>query len=196
MNEFNRPEQDEQIEAPEELIEALAELDNEHIFVPPSVDGAIMAAARKHLNAGQGGALLAGPQSGTPPRSNIIAWSGWGVAIAASVVLMISLTGPNPQTRQADQAPEPQETAELAAAEAAGASAPTETEAMTAAPAAKAAFAREDVNRDNTVDILDAFALARQIEGAQVVPAAYDFNNDGIIDRAEVDWVARVSVKL
>ena len=62
--------------------------------------------------------------------------------------------------------------------------------------AAKAAFAREDVNRDNTVDILDAFALARQIEGAQVVPAAYDFNNDGAIDRADVDWVARVSVKL
>jgi hypothetical protein len=231
MTESNRPEHDEQIDAPRELIDALADLDNERIFVPPSVDEAIMSEARRHLKPGQASpergcvedqpqqprrrpepdpssnarepeAAAAGPQSGTQPRSsgsNIIAWSGWGVAIAASVVLLVSLTGRDPRTRQADRTPALMETADMAAQEEAGASAPAEAEAMTDAPAAEAArmtFAREDVNRDNTVDILDAFALARQIEGAQVVPASYDFNNDGAIDRADVDWVARVSVKL
>jgi len=227
MNESNRPEHDEQIDAPRELIDALADLHKERIFVPPSVDESIMAEARKHLNARQGvsesgcvgdqpqqrgqrptpetisgagewEAPATAPKSGTQPRSNIIAWSGWGVAIAASVVLMLSLTVRNPQ--RSEQEPTLSETADMVATEEMaeeGSAAPAAAEGMIATtPAAKAVFAREDVNRDNTVDILDAFALARQIEGAQVVPAAYDFNNDGAIDRADVDWVARVSVKL
>ncbi len=230
MNESNRPEHDEQIDAPRELIDALADLHNERIFVPPSVDESIMAEARKHLQpleAGQASpergcagdqpqhrtrqskpdsfssarereAAAADSQSGTQPRSNIITWSGWGVAIAACVVLMLSLTARNPQ--RSEQDPTLSETADMAAAEEMaeeGSAAPAAAEGMIATtPAAKTAFAREDVNRDNTVDILDAFALARQIEGAQVVPASYDFNNDGAIDRADVDWVARVSVKL
>jgi len=201
MNESNRPEHDEQIDAPRELIDALADLHKERIFVPPSVDESIMAEARKRLNARQGvserGCVGDQPQQ-RRQRPNIIAWSGWGVAIAACVVLMLSLTVRNPQ--RSEQEPTLSETADMVATEEMaeeGSAAPAAAEGMIATtPAAKAAFAREDVNRDNTVDILDAFALARQIEGAQVVPAAYDFNNDGAIDRADVDWVARVSVKL
>ncbi len=184
MNKSHRPDEDETIEAPQELIDALADLHNERIFVPPSIDEEIMAEARRRLK----------PVEAEARPSNILAWSGWGVAIAACAVLVFSLTLREPGR------PESAEMADATPAEPA-----SEAEMVDAAPAvakadapadAPAAFAREDVNGDRSVDILDAFALARRLEQPESVPAAWDFNNDGTIDRGDVDWIARVSVKL
>jgi hypothetical protein len=54
-----------------------------------------------------------------------------------------------------------------------------------------------DLDGDGTVDILDALVLARRIESDQTldVPTA-DLNNDGIVDRRDVDAIAARSVQL
>lgn len=57
------------------------------------------------------------------------------------------------------------------------------------------ASAPEDVNGDGQVDILDAFQLAREVEGGQP-PAVRDFDQDGVVDQADVEFVARRIVKL
>lgn len=55
---------------------------------------------------------------------------------------------------------------------------------------------KADIDRNGTVDILDAFTLARHIESKQPVEPAWDFNGDGLIDRRDVDTVAQVAVRL
>jgi len=63
-----------------------------------------------------------------------------------------------------------------------------------AAPAAS--FVREDINHDGRVDILDAFALARQIESGGTLEARWDINDDGQINRADVGAIAARAVSL
>jgi hypothetical protein len=54
----------------------------------------------------------------------------------------------------------------------------------------------EDIDGSGRVDILDAFALARSIaHGARPDPRL-DFTHDGRIDRADVDHVAQMAVRL
>lgn len=64
------------------------------------------------------------------------------------------------------------------------------------APSVKLASRSEDVNRDGNVDILDAFALARQIEAAKPIGVQSDMNADGIVDRKDVDILAQAAVSL
>jgi hypothetical protein len=52
-----------------------------------------------------------------------------------------------------------------------------------------------DLDRSGRVNILDAFALARQLDSG-LPPAAGDFNGDGRIDRADVDAIAMLAVLL
>jgi hypothetical protein len=57
-------------------------------------------------------------------------------------------------------------------------------------------FASEDVNHDRLVNILDAFQLARELRAGTPLPTSFDFNSDGIVNRADVDAVAAESVRL
>jgi len=57
-------------------------------------------------------------------------------------------------------------------------------------------FAREDVNRDRLVNILDAFQLARELRSGAPLPSRFDFNGDGIVNRADADAVAAEAVRL
>ena len=52
-----------------------------------------------------------------------------------------------------------------------------------------------DLDRSGRVTILDAFALARQLDAGGVMVAG-DFNGDGLIDRADVDAIAMAAVRL
>ncbi len=52
-----------------------------------------------------------------------------------------------------------------------------------------------DLDSSGRVDILDAFALARQLD-SDIAPTAGDFNGDGRIDRADVDAIAMTAVRL
>ncbi len=52
-----------------------------------------------------------------------------------------------------------------------------------------------DLDHSGRVTILDAFALARQLDVGGVMVAG-DFNRDGLIDRADVDAIAMAAVRL
>ncbi len=64
------------------------------------------------------------------------------------------------------------------------------------APAPGSNFAREDVNHDGQVDILDAFALARQLTPGAKANLQPDLNGDGVIDERDVALVAARAVSL
>jgi dockerin type I repeat protein len=64
-----------------------------------------------------------------------------------------------------------------------------------------------DVNGDGVVDILDAFAVARAVEGgaseeerrvraAGRAPMGWDFNGDGVVDRRDAESIAVSVVRL
>jgi hypothetical protein len=57
-------------------------------------------------------------------------------------------------------------------------------------------FAREDVNHDGRIDILDAYALARQIESGKRPDTAFDVNGDGVVDRRDAEAIAKRAVRL
>jgi hypothetical protein len=57
-------------------------------------------------------------------------------------------------------------------------------------------YSREDLNHDGRVDILDAFALARQVRDGKVTPGNPDLNGDGVVDRRDAEIIATHAVKL
>ena len=62
--------------------------------------------------------------------------------------------------------------------------------------AASASAGPGDINGDGYVDVLDAYLLQRRIEAAGDLDAQWDFTRDGRIDRADVNAIATVAVKL
>jgi Dockerin type I domain len=63
-------------------------------------------------------------------------------------------------------------------------------------PARDSAFARGDLNHDGRVDILDAFALARQLKLSGTRNLQLDVNGDGVVDGRDVAALAARAVKL
>jgi len=59
-----------------------------------------------------------------------------------------------------------------------------------------AAERRADIDGNGRVDILDAFRLARSVESRGPTAADWDINNDGRIDRDDIDAVAFAAVRL
>ena len=54
-----------------------------------------------------------------------------------------------------------------------------------------------DVDRNGTVNILDAFALAKKVQRPRAAVAAWeDVNRDGVLDQRDVDQVAQQAVRL
>lgn len=74
MAEQNQHPEEEGLQAPEKLVEALNHLQKERIFVPPPLDHAVLRGAREHLR------RLERPQSGWKP------WLSWA-AMAACLAL-------------------------------------------------------------------------------------------------------------
>jgi hypothetical protein len=59
-----------------------------------------------------------------------------------------------------------------------------------------AAERRVDIDGNGRVDILDAFRLAKSVESRGPTAAEWDINNDGRLDREDVDAVAFAAVRL
>jgi hypothetical protein len=139
----------EELPAPPKLVAAFKELPARRVFVPPTVDEAVLRAARRHL---------APPQrSGFNP---LRFWLQWPVAAAACIVL-IGLVY------------------------------------FVARPGGKNfAYAREDINHDGQVNILDAFQLARQLRSDRKPASGLDLNGDGVVDERDVEIIAARAVKL
>jgi len=63
-------------------------------------------------------------------------------------------------------------------------------------PEPKSRFAREDINRDGQVDILDAFQLARDMQSGKQTSANPDLNSDGVLNDRDAEAIAMRAVKL
>jgi hypothetical protein len=63
-------------------------------------------------------------------------------------------------------------------------------------PARDSKFAQGDLNHDGRVDILDAFALARQLKQRGTKNLQLDANGDGVVDDRDVSALAARAVRL
>jgi Dockerin type I domain len=152
----------EELKSPAKLVAALKEPPARRVFVPSSVDAAVLRAARQQS---AGSSTSPSPSDGERARVRdafarfLRPWLLWPTVATACIVL-----------------------AGLAY--------------LASHPSSQPQFAREDVNHDGSVDILDAFQLARNIQsGAKPVPEV-DLNGDGIVDRRDAELIATHAVKL
>jgi hypothetical protein len=134
-------------EAPDRLVRGLQGLQNKPVFVPRTIDEAILRSARQEFS-----------------KATRKKWR-WPILIpsfglAVAILLMIALWHHN--------------------------------EGRTS----KGQFAREDINHDGQVDILDAFALARQVNERASVPSPADLNGDGVVDDRDVELITAHAVSL
>lgn len=144
MNDAIPPDSEQNLEAPARLVSALKEGARRKIFVPPTVDDAILKAARTQL--------CPASKSSAPHLPRWVFWS----ALAGTCVVI----------------------------------------ALLARMSAPPQFAREDLNHDGKVDILDSFALARQLKNGGSLPAYLDVNGDGVVDERDVTSIATRAVAL
>ena len=63
-------------------------------------------------------------------------------------------------------------------------------------PSRDPTLARGDLNHDGRVDVLDAFALARQLKQGKGKDLQLDLNGDGVVDERDVETLAARAVKL
>jgi hypothetical protein len=147
MKPHDRPPEEPQ--APARLVHALKAMRAERVFVPPSLDEAILRRARQQLE----------PAPARIPSPWWRAWMPW-VAAAASLCLVMVV----------------------------GWLATSRTPHVASVP--------EDVNGDGQVDVLDAFQLARELEAGKPAARSLDLDQDGVVDRADVELIARHAVRL
>ena len=54
----------------------------------------------------------------------------------------------------------------------------------------------EDVDRSGRVDVLDAYLVAKALDGGGEVPARYDVTSDGVVNDADIARIMDASVAL
>ncbi len=172
MNANNQHPLSEDPAVPPRLLKALAELPKPDIAVPKSADEAVLRAARGHL------------RSVTERRSKETHPTPWPRVCEAVRALG------TPRSFWRPVAPWAAAVALLLLA--------ALVTLLWVLPLANpaAGLVVEDVNHDGRVDILDAFALARQIERGSVPARTLDLNGDGVIDRRDVEIIVAHAVSL
>jgi len=111
------------------------------------------------------------------PRPRRLWWLRWTVPATAAAAILVAATAwwfastPTP-------------------------SVPFGAEAPKAEGLAQASLVQADIDENGTVDILDAFTLARHIEAEHPSETRWDLNADGLVDRRDVDVVALAAVRL
>jgi len=183
---------DSELQAPKGLADDLSALFGPGTDVPPQTDQAILAMARRQLS-----------RRAEPRR--LFRWAAAAVvAAAAAVIIVVQLAFPPERPavkctncvhnigaavkRYTDSHPE------LAQARPAAKAVPSL--APRPSPLVPRPPLEGDINGDGRVDILDAFALAKQIELANALKPEWDFNHDGVVDRKDAEAIARAAVKL
>ena len=142
--------EDENLEAPPRLVSALQALRRLPDFVPPTVDQAVLRAARRQFR----------PR--LAPRRLWLRFVPWAAGGVAALLLLTLL----PRLLQHPRS------------------------------SPDGSLAREDLNRDGRVDVLDAFALARQLKTGRAPSLQLDVNGDGVVDERDVQAIAAQAVKL
>lgn len=152
---------------PPAIIDALRDLDGPAVLPDSQRDADVLSGARQHL---------AGVAQVERKRRNLrlfFASGAGGVIAAAAMVAVVVLIG-NPARNEAPQA---------------------DMTAMTTEEQSTQPALPGDLDQDGSVDILDAYALAKRIEQGQP-DNDFDLNADGQINQRDIDWIANQAVAL
>jgi len=162
------PQEDEQFDSlPPAIVDALRDLDGPAVMPDPRRDADVLSGARQHL------AETAGlSRKRRNLRLFFAGGAGGAIAAAAMIALIVFIASPvnGPQSEQ-----------DFAA------NTPDSPQSAAARPG--------DLNDDGTIDILDAYVLAKQIE-RDPSSLAMDLNRDGEANQRDIDWVAQQAVAL
>jgi hypothetical protein len=183
---------------PDGLIDALRGLDGPAALPSVEHDDALLAQARAHL--ADIAPDMTSPAAAADHRRRsrvVLGFVGAGGAVAAAAVTFAVWFGTDgkapaygPTMAEQDQADATYGPPSSAARE------PGETPSPGVARQPGPAVAG-DVDGSGTLDILDAFALARAVERDGGTPTRdHDFNGDGRVDRQDADWLAQRAVSL
>ncbi|MFK7789315.1 MAG: dockerin type I domain-containing protein [Phycisphaeraceae bacterium] len=162
------PNEDKQFDAlPDAIIDALRDLDGPAVLPDANRDADLLSGARQHL-----------ATSGlSRKRRNLrlfFAGSTGGAIAAAAMIAFVVFIGNPVSEPQADQ--------EFAAATSPNSSQQT-------------AERKGDIDQNGTIDILDAYALAKAQQRGEGDPQ-YDLNNDGQVNQRDIDFLANQAVAL
>ena len=160
------PNEEEQYDdLPPAIIDALRELDGPAVLPDPQRDADVLSGARLHL------ADTAGLSR---KRRNLRLFfaGGAGGAIASAAMIALVVFVWNPVQEQVAHAP-----------------------SVAMNDEANRPSVGGDLDANGTVDILDAYALAKHVEQGGSAKA-YDYNADGQIDQGDIDWIANQAVAL
>jgi len=163
---------------PERLRAALSRLNNRPIAVPPKVDDAILRTAREHLEAARiAESALGVPPSGGPRERRNRRTADWREELRAGLQELL--------------------TVRRWAAWGGVAAAMIAVGALVWLGGRPSWAGRpEDLNGDGVVDMLDAFALARELQQNPASHPQLDLNRDGVVDARDVQALAARAVSL
>lgn len=171
MNDHDKQNPD--LATPERLRAALSRLNSRQVAVPPAVDDAILRHAREHLQGA--GAVAAVPAEGSSRKPRQREAGHWLEEFRAG---WMELFG-------------------------GGRRAAVVAVTMIAAGVlvwlggrTPLSAGREDLNGDGVVDMLDAFALARELQHNPASRPQLDFSGDGTVDGRDVRVLAARAVSL
>ena len=176
----DREPNDPNLDAPEKLRAALAGSQARRVVVPPAVDDAVLRAAREQLKSAS--SQTQGQAFGVPPSGG----SGEPRKRGTPNFIEELLAGLTTLLGGRRFAPF---TAAMATIVAAGV-----LVWLTVHP--RTAVRPEDLNADGQVDMLDAFALARELQSGQPPRPQLDLNGDGVVDERDVQALANRAVSL
>jgi len=162
------PNKDNQFDAlPPAIIDALRDLDGPAMLPDSQRDADLLSGARQHL------ATSALSRKRRNLRLFFAGSAGGAIAAAAMIALVVFIGNPANQP-QADQ-------------KFAAATSPTRPQPPATQPG--------DLDANGSIDILDAYALAKQLERGQA-NQELDLNNDGSINQRDIDFLANQAVAL
>lgn len=162
--------QDLEIDLPESIRSGLKNRYGPVPEVSSEIDRAILADARQHFEQSRGVTRR------LATRRKISGWQWTAIASTVAAACVAFIVWQPQQPRQQNES--------LLAMDAAEISESRQSDSVLST----------DIDLNGRVDILDAFAMARQIRDGD--SGARDFNRDGRFDQLDIDLVAREAVKL
>jgi Dockerin type I domain len=176
MDMQNEQNKDENLEAPPRLVAALRQLPREPVFVPPTLDEGLMKAARQHLGRSE------------KKRMGWFRLLPWSVATAGLAAVLFLVYPRSNEFRIGPTFSRSTKSVQRGSE--------NNGESGVQWQSHGPADVREDLNGDGKVDILDAFMLAKKLQGAPTSDLQLDVNGDGVIDRRDVETIAAHAVSL
>lgn len=170
MNETPNPDSPED-QLPHEVVAALRERHGPGGEIPNSVSDAILANANAHLS------QISHPQKAEKSNSRF-RWVAWSSGTIAAAALLFALMPSGPQQSDLSR------------------SMVADANNFAMQELAGEGLLSGDIDQSGRIDILDAFALARQVNSDAEYSSQWDQNGDGRMDQDDVDLIALSAVTL